>query len=85
MPQALRRSCHCALSLSSVTCLPPPTHPHPTPPTRLPALQDGLFEEATLLRQRELELKGRLSGPPEEAPVVPVVGVEHIEQVGWAG
>lgn len=55
--------------------------------TKEEALKDGLFEEATLLRHRELELKGRLSGAPEEAPVVPVVGVEHIEQVvsAWTG
>ena len=62
-----------------------------------PSPQDSLYEEAALLRQRELELKSRLSGAPEAAPVVPVVEAQHIEQasggsgaawgsgVAWAG
>lgn len=54
---------------------PPLTHHH------LPRRQESLFEEASLLRDRELELKSKLSGHPEDAPVVPVVTVEHIEQV----
>jgi ATP-dependent Clp protease ATP-binding subunit ClpC len=55
--------------------------------TKGEAVQDGLFEEATLLRSRELELKARLSGAPELAPVVPVVEAQHIEQVvsAWTG
>lgn len=53
----------------------------PLPPSPRP--QDSLFEEAALLRQRELELKSRLSGAPEAAPVVPVVEAAHIEQVCW--
>ncbi|KAL4441273.1 hypothetical protein ABPG77_011510 [Micractinium sp. CCAP 211/92] len=55
--------------------------------TKNEAVQDLLFEEATLLRQRELELKARLSGMPETAPVVPVVMADHIEQVvsAWTG
>lgn len=55
--------------------------------TKGEAVQDGLFEEATLLRSRELELKARLSGAPEVAPVVPVVEAQHIEQVvsAWTG
>ena len=40
-----------------------------------PGLQDFLYEEAALLRSRELELKAKLSGAPELAPVVPVVEV----------
>ena len=40
-----------------------------------PLPQDFLFEEASLLRSRELELKARLSGAPELAPVLPVVEV----------
>lgn len=47
----------------------------------MPFLQENLYEEATLLRERELELKAKLSGLPEAAPVVPVVTVQHIEQV----
>ena len=60
---------------------PAPAHPHlltlppPPSPSLHHPLQDLLFEEATLLRQRELELKARLSGAPEAAPVVPVVMV----------
>jgi hypothetical protein len=55
--------------------------------TKAEAVADALFEEAALLRQRELELKARLSGAPEVAPVVPVVMAEHIEAVvsAWTG
>ena len=55
--------------------------------TKAEAVQDLLFEEAALLRQREVELKARLSGVPEAAPVVPVVEAAHIEQVvsAWTG
>jgi ATP-dependent Clp protease ATP-binding subunit ClpC len=55
--------------------------------TKAEAVQDSLFEEAALLRQRELDLKSRLSGVPEAAPVVPVVDAAHIEQVvsAWTG
>ncbi|GAB4819073.1 hypothetical protein N2152v2_006119 [Parachlorella kessleri] len=51
------------------------------------AVQELLFEEASLLRSRELELKSKLSGLPGEGPVVPVVTVEHIEEVvsAWTG
>ena len=60
----------------NTTCTPPP-----------PLSQDFLYEEAALLRARELELKSKLSGAPDEAPVVPVVGREHIEAVvsAWTG
>lgn len=55
--------------------------------TKEEAARDLLFEEATLLRMRELELKSKLSGNPEDAPVVPVVSVSHIEAVvsAWTG
>lgn len=51
------------------------------------AVKELLFEEASLLRDRELELKSKLSGDPDTAPVVPVVTTEHIEQVvaQWSG
>lgn len=72
--------------------LPHPTTPAPslttlltTPLTHPP--QDTLYEEAALLRARELELKDRLGGAPEAAPVVPVVQAAHIEAVvaAWSG
>jgi ATP-dependent Clp protease ATP-binding subunit ClpC len=52
------------------------------------AAREGLFEEAALLRARELELKARLAGAPgEAATVVPVVTVAHIAAVvaAWTG
>jgi ATP-dependent Clp protease ATP-binding subunit ClpC len=52
------------------------------------AAREGLFEEAALLRARELELKARLAGAPgEAAAVVPVVTVAHIAAVvaAWTG
>ena len=52
------------------------------------AARDGLFEEAALLRSRELELKGKLTGEAEDAGVVvPVVTSAHIEAVvsAWTG
>lgn len=60
-------------------------HPLLCPPLPLSPPQDSLFEEAALLRQRELELKTRLSGAPEAAPVVPVVEAAHIEQARGPG
>ena len=51
-------------------------------PLLLP-LQDFLFEEASLLRSRELELKARLSGAPELAPVLPVVEVRGCGAALW--
>jgi ATP-dependent Clp protease ATP-binding subunit ClpC len=55
--------------------------------TKGEAVADALFEEAALLRLRELELKARLSGEPEGAPVLPVVEACHVEQVvsAWSG
>ena len=55
--------------------------------TKEEAARDLLFEEATLLRARELELKTKLSGEPEDAVAVPVVTVAHIEAIvaAWTG
>ncbi len=55
--------------------------------TKDEAARDFLYEEASLLRIRELELKTRLSGAPEDAAAVPVVSVEHIEAIvaAWSG
>jgi ATP-dependent Clp protease ATP-binding subunit ClpC len=55
--------------------------------TKDEAAKDALFEEAALLRARELELKAKLSGEPESAPVVPVVSELHIQAVvsAWTG
>lgn len=55
--------------------------------TKDEAARDFLYEEATLLRIRELELKTKLSGAPEDAAAVPIVSVEHIEAVvaAWSG
>ena len=49
--------------------------------------QEGLFEEAQLLREREVEMKARLGGPPGQAPALPVVGAEDVEAVvsAWTG
>ena len=44
-------------------------------------MQEGFFEEAHLLRERELDLKVKLSGAAAAAPVVPVVGVAEIEHI----
>ena len=55
--------------------------------TKDEAAKDCLYEEATLLRQRELDLKAVLSGEPEDAPALPVVSVKHIEAIvsAWTG
>ena len=55
--------------------------------TKEEASQDALFEEAALLRAREMDLKSKLSGIPEEAPVLPIVSAEHIRTVvsAWTG
>ena len=49
--------------------------------------QEGLFEEAALLRERELEMKARMGGPPDQAPPLPCVGVSDVEAVvsAWTG
>lgn len=51
------------------------------------AIKDGLFEEAMLLRSRENDLKARLAGPADEAPVIPVVTPRDIEAIvsAWTG
>ena len=50
-------------------------------------LQEGLFEEAGLLREREVDMKVRLAGLPEEAPAVVTVTVADVEAVvsNWTG
>jgi len=55
--------------------------------TKEEAARDMLFEEAALLRSRELELKAKLSGFAEDSPVLPVVSVSDIEAVvsSWTG
>lgn len=54
---------------------------------KIGAVKDSLFEEAALLRSRELDLKNKISGPPDECAVVPIVDVEHIEAIvaSWSG
>jgi ATP-dependent Clp protease ATP-binding subunit ClpC len=49
--------------------------------------QEGLFEEAALLRERELDMKARLGGPPDQAPPLPCVDVADVEAVvsAWTG
>ncbi len=49
--------------------------------------QEGLYEEAQLLREREMDLKAKLSGAAAAAPVVPVVGTLEIEAIvsAWTG
>lgn len=51
------------------------------------AIKDGLFEEAILLRSRENDLKARLAGPADAAPVIPVVTTSDIENIvsAWTG
>lgn len=53
------------------------------------AVKDGLFEEATLLHRREIEITAQLSGlvTEDEAPTIPVVDVPDIEHVVamWSG
>ena len=53
----------------------------------LQSAQEGLYEEAQLLREREMELKAKLSGAAAAAPVVPVVGTLEIEAIvsAWTG
>ena len=55
--------------------------PHSSP------VQEGLYEEAQLLRVREMDLKAKLSGAAAAAPVVPVVGTLEIEAIvsAWTG
>ena len=50
-------------------------------------MQEGLFEEAGLLREREVDMKVRLGGLPHEAPQVPCVTLADVESVlsAWTG
>ncbi len=50
-------------------------------------MQEGLFEEAGLLREREMDMKARLGGLPHEAPQVPCVTLADVESVlsAWTG
>ncbi len=50
-------------------------------------MQEGLFEEAGLLREREVDMKVRLGGLPEDAPTVAAVTVADVEAVvsAWTG
>ena len=50
-------------------------------------LQEGLFEEAGLLREREVDMKVRLGGLPHEAPQLPCVTLADVESVlsAWTG
>lgn len=62
----------------SVHRFPPSLRP---PDPRHHFSQESLFEEAHLLRDRELDLKLKLSGVAAAAPVVPLVGVAEIEHI----
>ena len=50
-------------------------------------MQEGLFEEAGLLREREVDMKVRLGGLPHEAPQLPCVTLADVESVlsAWTG
>ena len=50
-------------------------------------MQEGLFEEAGLLREREVDMKVRLGGLPHEAPPLPCVTLADVEAVlsAWTG
>ena len=50
-------------------------------------VQEGLFEEAGLLREREVDMKVRLGGLPHEAPQLPCVTLADVESVlsAWTG
>ncbi|CAK0784796.1 hypothetical protein CVIRNUC_008000 [Coccomyxa viridis] len=51
------------------------------------AIKEGLFEEAGLLREREVDMKVRLGGLPHEAPQLPCVTLADVESVlsAWTG
>ena len=51
------------------------------------ATRDMLYEEASLLRKRELDLRTKLQGHPEEGALLPVVSPEDIASVisSWTG
>ena len=45
------------------------------------AIQAGLFEEASLLRERELDLKAQLVAPADMATPISLVDTRDIEKV----
>jgi ATP-dependent Clp protease ATP-binding subunit ClpC len=49
--------------------------------TKDEAVKDGLFEEAVILRRREMDYRSELAGPAEEGVVLPVVGVADVEAI----
>ncbi|KAG2449289.1 hypothetical protein HYH02_005446 [Chlamydomonas schloesseri] len=49
--------------------------------TKDEAVKDGLYEEAVILRRREVDYRAELAGPSSEGSVLPVVGVEDIEAI----
>ena len=55
--------------------------------TKNEAVQEGLYEEASILRRREIDYCSELSGPPREGSSLPVVSCEDIEAVvsSWTG
>lgn len=55
--------------------------------TKDEAVKDGLFEEAVILRRREVDYRAELAGPSEEGSTLPVVGQADIEAIvsSWTG
>ncbi|KXZ46077.1 hypothetical protein GPECTOR_47g352 [Gonium pectorale] len=49
--------------------------------TKDEAIKDGLYEEAVILRRREMDYRAELAGPSASGSVLPVVGVEDIEAI----
>ncbi|GIL61397.1 hypothetical protein Vafri_15861 [Volvox africanus] len=49
--------------------------------TKDEAVKDGLYEEAVILRRREIDYRSELAGPSSDGSVLPVVGVEDIEAI----
>ncbi|KAG2487970.1 hypothetical protein HYH03_013410 [Edaphochlamys debaryana] len=49
--------------------------------TKDEAIKDGLYEEAVILRRREMDYRAELAGPSADGSVLPVVGVEDIEAI----
>lgn len=60
---------------------------HQVVEAKLAAVKDGFFEEAALLRTREIDLQIQISGPAEDCAVVPVVDVGDVEAIvaSWSG
>lgn len=55
--------------------------------TKDDAIKDGLFEEASILRRREMDYKTELAGNSNEGTSLPVVDVADVEAVvaAWTG